>query len=244
MKKDQYLPHDVTASDNIRIARLIYTEGAEGYGIYWMLIEHLRKQDLYKSSLDYVEMLARKLNIEADIIRRIINNFKLFRIENGNFFSPGLCERMKFLDEKREKQVAGGRKGAAIRYCKQENDRLPIAVKERKVKESKVKENIIIRDDFSITPDDADINSWEKCVDALAHDESWQKIIAMRSPLRKDFIKRLPEMLTLFKQHIISHGKENDILTENAAKSYFNNFITPESYTGKRLYAKIGRAHV
>ena len=242
MKKDQYLPHDVTAADNIRIARLIHTEGAEGYGIYWMLIEHLRKQDLYKSSLDYIEILARKVNIGVEKIKRIINDFKLFRTENGNFFSPGLCERMESLDEKREKQAAGGRKGAARRYRKPDNDRLPITVKESKAEESKEKESDVIRDDFRVnTAGAAGIQSWEKCVDALARDESWQEIIAMRSPLRTDFIKRLPEILILFKQHIISRGKEKNVLTESDAKSYFSNFITPESYTGKRLYTRLAQ---
>ena len=78
-------------------------------------------------------------------------------------------------------------------------------------------------------------------MDALARDESWQEIIAMRSPLRADFIKRLPEILILFKQHIISRGKEKNVLTESDAKSYFSNFITPESYTGKRLYTRLAQ---
>ena len=237
MKKDQYLPHDVTATDNIRIARMIHSEGAEGYGIYWMLIEHLRKQDFYKSSLDYIEILAQKVNIGVEKIKRIIGNFKLFETEGGNFFSPGLCERMESLDEKREKLSAAGRKGCAKRYAGAGKSNHPITVKESKAEESKEKKSSVIRDDYRVNAAAAaEIKSWEKCVDALARDQSWQEIIAMRSPLKLDFIKRLPEILLLFKQHIISHGKEKNIQTESDAKSYFSNFITLDSYTGKRLY--------
>ena len=249
MKKDQYLQHDASATENIRIARMVFAEKAEGYGIYWMLIEHLRKQDLYKSSMEYVEILSHKVNTSVEKIERIITKYQLFHMENGEFYSTGLCERMEKLDETRRKRVINGKKGgvakARLDKALREGGNT-MAVEDSKVKESREKESnsIIIRDNNPVHPAAAAaVQSWEKCVDALAKEQAWFDYMAMRSELGKErFRQQYPEIIKFFKQHIISYGKESSITTLSDAKSYFSNFILPGKPPHQRLLEKLDEA--
>ena len=42
MKRDQYIPHEVSMRNTSEVMNLIEKEGMEGYGIYWALMEYLR----------------------------------------------------------------------------------------------------------------------------------------------------------------------------------------------------------
>ena len=45
MKKDQYIPHEISMRNTPEVMNLIEKEGPAGYGIYWALMEYLRVQD-------------------------------------------------------------------------------------------------------------------------------------------------------------------------------------------------------
>ena len=45
MKKDQYIPHEISMRNTSEVMNLIEKEGMEGYGIYWAIMEYLRVQD-------------------------------------------------------------------------------------------------------------------------------------------------------------------------------------------------------
>ena len=47
MKRDQYIPHEVSMRSTSEVMNLIEKEGMAGYGIYWALMEYLRVQDDY-----------------------------------------------------------------------------------------------------------------------------------------------------------------------------------------------------
>ena len=47
MKKDQYIPHEISMRSTTEVMNLIEKEGPAGYGIYWALMEYLRVQDDY-----------------------------------------------------------------------------------------------------------------------------------------------------------------------------------------------------
>jgi hypothetical protein len=167
MNKDAYyFPHDSNAKDDPKCLILIEELGLEGYGIFWVLIETLRDQKDYKASLRVVPALARRYNTSTEKIRAVITRYDLFLIEDDEFFfSPSLINRMKPLLETRHNRKVGGVKGNLIKHkyaTKQQldkltdeeilrlgaekmgsshTDRLAIAVKERKGKNSKVKES-------------------------------------------------------------------------------------------------------
>ena len=247
MTKDQYLLHDASAMGNGKLMELTAEMGMEGYGIYWMLMEHLRQQDKYRSTIKRMKILARKSGVSTPKLCKILCDFGLFSVENELVSSPGLDERMQSLDEKRAKCQANGSMGGKAKALKDSDGRVsnPMAVKESK--ESKVKESnnsIIIRDDNPVTPvTAATIKSWKELVDDLAHEQAWCEYMAMRSGLGKErFVKQYPEIIAFFKQHIISYGKENTIHSLSDAKNYFSNFIVPGKPPHQKLLEHLNKA--
>jgi hypothetical protein len=114
--KQHYFPHDYSARNDQKVLQLRYKLGAEGYGVYWMLLEtmaedttgYIQKDDIGGLSLGYgvaIETLQKTLDVCAQI--------GLFRqCEHGNYFS----ERMLFHKENMANFVAAGVKGAEIRW--------------------------------------------------------------------------------------------------------------------------------
>ena len=160
MKKTNYFSHDSNARNDDKILAVRMKFGAEGYGIYFMLLERLREDRKYMSIRDY-NMIAFDFRTSVDKIKSIVEDFGLFIFtEDGKYFySENFNERMSVKDEKTEKRSIAGRKGMAIRYAKKqqkdnnvitkldnldnnvitdEEKNLTSKVKESKVKESKV----------------------------------------------------------------------------------------------------------
>ena len=52
MKRDQYIPHEVSMRNTSEVMNLIENEGMTGYGIYWALMEYLRVQDDYVGDME------------------------------------------------------------------------------------------------------------------------------------------------------------------------------------------------
>ena len=62
MKKDQYIPQEVSMRNTTGVMNLIEKEGKAGYGIYWALMEYLRTQDNYVGDVRVLKSLARQLH--------------------------------------------------------------------------------------------------------------------------------------------------------------------------------------
>lgn len=151
MAKDAYyFSHDSNAKDDPKCVLLIEQLGLEGYGIYWVLIETLRDQPDYRYPLSLTGALARRYNTTNEKVKTVINKYGLFVVDDDNFFSLSLLERMAHLEDKREKARLAGLASARKRLQLQEpsTDVQPTfngcsttvqPVKESKVKESKVK---------------------------------------------------------------------------------------------------------
>ena len=88
-----YFSHDDDASTDPKIVKMRMLHGWEGYGIYWAIIEILRRQPDYTHPLDY-DCIAFALGCDAKKIRSIVENFDLFRVTNEKFFSQSLRRRM------------------------------------------------------------------------------------------------------------------------------------------------------
>ena len=98
MKKDQYIPHDVSMRTTTEVMNLIEKEGAAGYGFFWALMEYLRAQNGYLGDIRAVRTLARQTKIRMDKALRVLNDYGLFVVENATFHSLQLDERMKAFD--------------------------------------------------------------------------------------------------------------------------------------------------
>ncbi len=116
-----------------------------GYGCYWAIIE-----DLYNNAnalrLDY-DGIAFDLRITIEQAKSIINDFDLFVIDGEQFGSMSVERR---LNERNEKSIKASQ-SASLRWQKNKEDAnaLPTqsdsnAIKEKKGKEIKEKENNIL----------------------------------------------------------------------------------------------------
>lgn len=97
--------------------------GAEGYGIFFMLIERLREEEGYKSTIDYTT-LAFDLRVEPEKVKQVVENYDLFKFtEDGKYFySDSFNERMEMMDLKRKKLAEAGKRGAEKRWENRQKD--------------------------------------------------------------------------------------------------------------------------
>lgn len=103
-KEAYWFSHDSNAKDDPKCMLLIDQLGAEGYGIFWILVESLREQPDFKYPLMLLPILAKRYGTTTEKMTTVVLKFKLFEVENDEFFySNSLNNRMKALGEKREK---------------------------------------------------------------------------------------------------------------------------------------------
>ena len=93
--------------------------GAEGYGIFFMLIERLREEEGYKSKTDY-GILQFDLKADSEKIKQVVENYDLFKFtEDGKYFySDSFNERMEMMDVRAQQRISKARKAANARWNK------------------------------------------------------------------------------------------------------------------------------
>ena len=244
MKKDQYIPHEVSMRNTSEVMNLIENEGMEGYGIYWAIMEYLRVQDGYTGDIQSLKSLARQLRVRLPKLKRIMGNYGLFSCTETTFLSPKLVEVMKPFEDRRARIEAYKRQKQKENLLEisdvssEKGDIVSFEVKgkgEGKGKEErKTTSSLKEKDDdglvpVSITP------AWERYVNELRHEQSWIEIMAMRSGLGKAFVQRFDEVLQLFKEHVQAVAHESHIVSPSEAKRYFCFFNTPGSATFQKL---------
>ena len=106
MKRDQYIPHEVSMRNTTEVMHLIEKEGMAGYGIYWAIMEYLRTQDDYVGDVRVLKSLARQLKTSIDRLLRILKNYGLFDVTDFAFRSRKLEAVMKPLEDKRKAMKA------------------------------------------------------------------------------------------------------------------------------------------
>ncbi len=139
MKDTFYFSHDYNARTDPKIKRLMAKHGMTGYGIYWAIIE-----DLYNNANALqtdCDCIAYDLRVDSEIIKSIIFDFDLFKIDGEIFSSLSIQRRLDDRNEKSEK----ARKSAEYRWNKKLENANALrtqsdgnAIKERKGKERKL----------------------------------------------------------------------------------------------------------
>ena len=257
MKKDQYIPHDVSMRSNTEVFNMVEAEGAAGYGLYWGILEYLRSQNNYQGDIRALKGIARQLKCRLDKAIRVLENYGLFVIENCTFYSTDLIEKMQPLERKRaqkqagkqrqnmssneqtlsEKSISLSKNDKTLSKPSSNNLKMKDASSLSKVKESKGKKKETSDKEIVDVPV-ADVTSglaWERYVDELAQEQSWIEIMAMRSGLKQLFVQRFGEVLQHFKLHVQALGKEDDIRSLSDAKRYFCCYNKPGSVPFVRL---------
>lgn len=140
---NNYFPHDSNSRNSDKLLPVRMKYGAEGYGIYFMILERLRDEKNYMSVKGY-NMLAFDLRVDAGKVKSIVEDFGLFSFtDNGEcFYSEGFNKRMEIKDEKSKKRSEAGKKGAEKRWQKDSkaNGKVMAKPSDSDSKESKVKE--------------------------------------------------------------------------------------------------------
>ena len=247
MKRDQYIPHEVSMRNTTEVMNLIEKEGMAGYGIYWAIMEYLRTQDDYTGDVRVLRTLARQLKTKLCKVESVLHNYGLFALTDFTFRSIKLDAMMRPLENKRkamEKQNESKPKAERNQDdCKtlKTNDSVVLS----KVKESKEKESITSssKEEEGDAVDGVASTSvtlaWERYVDQLADEQQWIEIMAMRSGLGLVFVNRFPEVLRHFKRHVQAVGNEKDIQSPGDAKRYFCFYNTPGSAPFRQLVLEL-----
>lgn len=111
-KKDKhYLIHDYNASNDPKLVSLRQAHGAEGYGIYWMLIEWLRQQKDGKIKTNDIGAFCYNSQVSETITEAVINSFDLFTEADGSFFCERLNRDTDAYNSMRQKKIEAGRLG-------------------------------------------------------------------------------------------------------------------------------------
>jgi len=230
---NSYFSHDSNARNSDKLIKVRMELGAEGYGVYFMILERLREESDYMSTTDY-NVISFDLRVDTSVVKRVVEDYGLFKLtEDGeHFYSNSFLRRMELKDEKSKKRAEAGKLGAAKRWKnhnKNSNDianaiknndnvialsRKNIAskVKESKVKESKV--NIILsNDNMSVKTDFAELHS----VDYANFLDYWNKHSKLKS-ITAITEKRKKHLNARFKEHGL---KAIYTVIDNTSKSSF-----------------------
>ena len=118
-----YFSHDSNARNSDKLMRVRMKLGAEGYGIFFMLIERLREEEGYKGTIDY-DTLAFDLRVDAEKVKQVVEDYDLFNFtEDGNYFySDSFKERMEMMDKRAQQRKSKAKKAAEARWNKQSED--------------------------------------------------------------------------------------------------------------------------
>jgi hypothetical protein len=152
-KEAYYFSHDTNARTDPKIMAMLLEYKAEGFGLYWATIEMMCEHNEYKLKHNKITFNAIAMamlcdsNRVAEFIHSCVTDYELFTTDGEYFWSESLLRRMNLKDEKRQKRVNAGKKGADSRWKnsdaianESQSDSNAIA-KDGKGKESKVKEN-------------------------------------------------------------------------------------------------------
>jgi hypothetical protein len=148
-------------------------------------LEYLRAQKHYIGDIRSIKNIARQMKVRIDKALRILNNYGLFIVEEVDFHSPFLDEKMSLMKRKYDKPC---RKN--VESVSENVETLPEApcnpleinvasFKEEKRKEEKRKEEITT----SSSKEDAAavVVPWERHTDSLRHEEQRKEVMAIRS---------------------------------------------------------------
>ena len=98
----EYFSHDYHARDDIKLKKLFATDGLQGLGAYWCIVEMLYEQN-GRIELDNIPVIAYDLRVETDLIMRVVKKYGLFDFDKKYFYSESILRRIKIRDEKSEK---------------------------------------------------------------------------------------------------------------------------------------------
>ena len=201
MKRDQYIPHEVSMRNTSEVMNLIKKEGMTGYGIYWALMEYLRVQDGYVGDMEALDVLKRELKIRQAKLDKVLHGYGLFVCNGNTFYSPKLNEVMKPFEQRRARIEAyklQKQKENSLKISGEAPEKSDIVSFEGKGKgegkgEGKGTTTSNKEDDGGDGASVPTVLAWERYVNELQQEQQWIEVMAMRSGLGLMFVNRFPK---------------------------------------------------
>ena len=97
--KKTYFNHDSTARNDYRIIKMRAKLGMESYGIFWAVLELLFTEE-NKLCIDDYDSLAFGLQCDPVVLKHVIEDFDLFVVEDGCFYSRRLNKHIEEINSK------------------------------------------------------------------------------------------------------------------------------------------------
>jgi len=97
--KKTYLQHQSNSFTDIKIIKMRSKLGMEAYGIFWALLELLFNEE-NKLCIDDYSVLAFSLQCDENKLKSVIEDFDLFVIEDGCFYSKRLNQHIDTINSK------------------------------------------------------------------------------------------------------------------------------------------------
>jgi len=152
-KNKFYFSHDGGARNDDKMIAVRMKHKAEGYAVYFMILEKMLESSDYILLKDY-NVLAFDFRVGSDLVKSIVEDFGLFEFteDNKSFFSKSFLDRMKPLEVIRGKRREAGKKTAEKRKIQQNSTSVEqvlnesstsvhVLLTENSTKESKVNNN-------------------------------------------------------------------------------------------------------
>ena len=257
MKNYDFIPHAANMRSSSQVLNLIESEGAAGYGFYWVLLEFLRSQPRYTGDIHAIRNIARQMKVRLDKALRILNNYGLFIVDNTSFHSPYLDEKLSKMKPKRDKSCSQNDESVSEVSCNSlEISKTSFKNKKNKnIEEDKEITSSPISSSSPIPGEEvkavaavekqeetkpvSSVPAWERYIDELQQEEQWKELMAMRTGLKRQFYSLYPRIVESFKRHIRLLGNEGHILSTSEAKRYFCFYLDPGSVTFQRLWEEL-----
>lgn len=137
----QYFQHQLNARKDEKLRKLLIKEGWAGVGLFWGLLEDLGLEKSHRLECDY-ETLSFDMHAPAELIKRVVENYGLFRVNKGYFTSIKLNEFMEAVEEKYQRRAEAGKKGGKAKAMLKQTDSNATAMPEQcqPLKEDKIRE--------------------------------------------------------------------------------------------------------
>lgn len=103
----EWFYHDVDAASDVKCRFLLKQLGVAGYGVFWLIVEDLYQADGWE--LEYnPETIAQRFGCDAALVKRVVEDYELFDVIDGRFWSDAVKRRAmdRVLKEESEKRAA------------------------------------------------------------------------------------------------------------------------------------------
>ncbi len=137
--KKTYLQHQSNSFTDIKIIKMRSKLGIESYGIFWALLELLFNEE-NKLCIDDYSVLAFSLQCDADKLKSVIEDYDLFVIEGGCFYSKRLNNHIESINSKSLKAQESASKRWSNANAKQTQSAPNASIVKKSIQE-KSKEN-------------------------------------------------------------------------------------------------------